>query len=137
MFASRMLSSCRSSSFLLHLIVVIANLLYLAIPLLSRLTNDPESVYTNPVSLSITINDENYQTADILEFHKPQGNCCRASRVPILFFKGDCLRRGNVICLFETQDVRAIDVDLDCLWSHGNFFVVFGCRREGSNLYNN
>ena len=45
----------------------------------------------------------------------------------------DPLDDGNIIC-FKSEDVCAVEVDLDCLWWHGDFFVVFSRTRGGGNL---
>jgi hypothetical protein len=49
-------------------IMVISNFLQLArVSLLARFTNNPDSVYSDSFSFSLTIHDEKYQACDILE----------------------------------------------------------------------
>jgi hypothetical protein len=48
--------------------MVISNFLQLArVSLLARFTNNPDSVYPDSLSFSLTIHDEKYQACDILE----------------------------------------------------------------------
>jgi hypothetical protein len=61
--------------------------------------------------------------------------------IALAFSVGRELRRkcnrlgyGDIICFFKSEDVCAVEVDLDCLWSHGDFFVVFSRTGGGGNL---
>src|SRR5207247_1403675 len=95
------------------------------------LAKDPNSVQPDLLSVAITINTEYDQRRNMLELNEAQFHFCRAGLfVPVSRIQYDRLCWPDIICLFETDDMRAIDVEFQRLGSHGRVFLFFSCRRR-------
>jgi len=104
------------------------------ISLLACLSNDPKSINSYPVSRTLAIDNEDNQTCNVLELHETQRDIRSTGGVPITFSKSDDLGRRDIFCFLKSQNVRTVVVDLEGLWSHRDFVVILGSRRERGNL---